>query len=443
MGSGVHPAPGSAAAPPAPARGGRLPPPPQYARGPGPASPPRAGAPLPSAAGNTFFLSMGLQRGGAAGKTSCLGGLFITCCQRGWPDRPTASPLAPRPLIQPYPRPCPHAITIPVPIPVSIPVPVCVPSPSLSPFTSQSSSPSLSPTPSPSPYHKTQPGDSLSRRRRLNPASGTSFPSQSTSELIQPHTPHPTLSPPVQTHPGPSGGGSLSWGCAAGPDPAHAHIPRASCPIPSLAGGKPTGNHGGKLRHGAGKARRAPRWAQAAIWMRPGPWGADGGMCGQSRQSRQLLPTHRGGRQPGTPTARHGQLLSACEMTQPGSGRASRDFLTQLPWLQNWGGPTPPCNNTDTNTPCQWGAGGCPHPCDSPQEHLDALGHRGQWSEQLRQSPGERGQHPSSRGQTLPVRGHALAHFRLARGIRQARLGDRQPGTPRLLGSSPSWFFPR
>lgn len=68
--------------------------PPPSVRGPGPVSRPGPGAPLPSADGNIFFLSMGLQQGGWQEKTSCLGGLFITCCQQGRPDRPAASPLA-------------------------------------------------------------------------------------------------------------------------------------------------------------------------------------------------------------------------------------------------------------------------------------------------------------------------------------------------------------
>lgn len=116
---------------------------------------------------------------------------------------------------------------------------------------------------------------------------------------------------------------------------------------------------------------------QAASWMRPGPWAADWGTYRHSRQSRQLLPTHRGCGQPCTPMAQ--QLLSACKMTQPGSGWASRDFLTQLSRLQNWGGPTPPCNNIDTDTPCRGVQGVTPIPVTPrpPQEHPDTLQHWG------------------------------------------------------------------
>lgn len=104
--------------------------------GPGPTSHSRPGAPLSSAGGNTFFLSVELHGagGGSRKKNLCPGRLFTSCCQWGQPDSlhvPTCTPssapaLSASSLSPSYSHPHPHLILscpYPHPIPILIPPP--------------------------------------------------------------------------------------------------------------------------------------------------------------------------------------------------------------------------------------------------------------------------------------------------------------------------------
>lgn len=100
-GSGVRPAPGSVDAPQAVALGGVTCPPTHLPVAQAP-RPPWGQCPAPVCSRKHLFPVHGAAvAGGQQENTSCLGGLFITCCQRGRPDRPAASPLTPRALLQP------------------------------------------------------------------------------------------------------------------------------------------------------------------------------------------------------------------------------------------------------------------------------------------------------------------------------------------------------
>lgn len=98
--------------------------------GPGPASHSRPGAPLPSAGGNTFFLSVELHGGEAAGKKPRVLAGYLHPAASGASLIPSMSPHAPQALLQPcQPHPCPHPIPV-LTLISSYPVPI--PTPSLS-----------------------------------------------------------------------------------------------------------------------------------------------------------------------------------------------------------------------------------------------------------------------------------------------------------------------
>lgn len=100
--------------------------------------------------------------------------------------------------------------------------------------------------------------------------------------------------------------------------------------------------------------------------MRPGPWGTDGGMCGQSRQSSTSCPPIEAAGSP----APHGTAWAVPQRLRNDSARIRPrqpgfpDSASPAAKLR--GGPIPPCHNTDITTPCQGGAGGSPCPCDLP-----------------------------------------------------------------------------
>lgn len=232
LGLGVWPPPGSVAAPQAPARGGH--------RGPARLSlaqapqPPRAWAPLCPQPETPFSCPWGCG-GGWQEKPSCPGGLFITRCQRGRLDRPTVSPCAPRAPCHPrQPHPNPIPVTIPI-LPIPLPDPVLLP---------------MHQDPSWRPLHRRQspkscPGDiiPLPTSTRARPA---------------PHSPSHAVS--LQTHPGPRGLVRCAGNVPQG------QIQLLLTPQEPFAPSSPGKTRRGKLRHGAGRARRALRRVQPAVF---------------------------------------------------------------------------------------------------------------------------------------------------------------------------------